>query len=210
MSRVIGYIDGFNLYYGLRDRRWHQFYWIDPHRLIQALLAPTHTLVAVKYFTARVKDDPAKHARQSAYLDAISVHSQAEVILGRYYRKPVRCRNCAAQWTSYEEKMTDSAIASHLVADAFRDQFDTAFLVGGDTDIVPAIKMVRRWFPGKRFTVWFPPARKNQEVERACDDAGDVNGAHLQYALMPDRVEVRPGIFAERPAEWRAPAPPRP
>lgn len=202
MSRVIGYIDGFNLYYGLRDRNWKQFYWIDPYKLIQALLAPDDELVAVKYFTARVYDPADKRARQTAFLDALKASSQAEIVLGKFYRKPKSCRDCGAKWTGHEEKMTDSAIASHLVADAFRDQFDTAFLVGGDTDIVPAIKMVRRWHPRKRLIVWFPPARRNDAVGDDCHDSGSINGDHLKAALMPDRIEVAEGVFVERPASW--------
>lgn len=204
MSRVIGYIDGFNLYYGLRARRWRQFYWIDPYRLIQNLLAPGHTLVGVKYFTARVKGPADKRARQSAFLDAVKAISQAETVFGKYYKKPRWCNSCPATWYGHEEKMTDSAIASNLVADAFLNGFDTAFLVGGDTDIVPAVKMVRRHFPQKRMMVWFPPARRNQEVADTCDDEGSINGLHLGAALMPDQVQVAPGVFVNRPAEWTA------
>ncbi len=205
MSRIIGYIDGFNLYYGLKARNWRQYYWIDPYRLIQALLAPEDRLVAVKYFTARVKGPGDQHKRQGVYLDAVRAASGAEVIHGKFYRKPRRCRCGCCTWTDYEEKMTDSAIASNLIADAFRDQFDTAFLVGGDTDIVPAVKMVRRWHPGKRLMVWFPPARTNQEVELHCHDHGVITGDHLRAALMSERVQVADGVFVQRPAEWSRP-----
>ena len=202
MSKVIGYIDGFNLYYGLRQRSWRQYYWIDPFRLIQSLFAPGHELVAVKYFTARIHGPQDKRDRQTAFLDAIRASSQAEIILGKFYKKPRSCHACGAKWTSSEEKMTDSAIASNLVADAFRDQFDTAFLVGGDTDIVPAVKMVRRWFPEKRLSVWFPPARRNQEVEDNCHDSNSINGSHLGASLLPDEVEVEENVFVRRPVTW--------
>ena len=29
MDRVIVYVDGFNLYYGLRSKGWKRFYWLD-------------------------------------------------------------------------------------------------------------------------------------------------------------------------------------
>ena len=202
MSRVIGYIDGYNLYGGLRQRQWRQFYWIDPYRLIRQLLAPGEDLVGVKYFTARIKGPDDKRARQTAFLDAVRAVSSAEVILGKFYSKVKTCRHCGVSWPSFEEKMTDSAIAANLVADAFRDQFDTAVLVGGDTDIVPAIKMVRRWFPNKRLVVRFPPARRNQEVEAHCHDSGDINGVHLGGALMPDEVTGEGGWVIRRPARW--------
>src|SRR5436190_19969834 len=81
-TRIIGYIDGFNLYYGLRERKWKQYYWIDPYRLIHSLLAPEHQLVGVKYFTARVRGPDDKRDRQSRFLDALGAVSQAEVIHG--------------------------------------------------------------------------------------------------------------------------------
>lgn len=201
MSRIIGYIDGYNLYGGLKQRRWYQYYWLDPHKLIESLAPPSSRVVAVKYFTARVKGPEDKRKRQSAFLDAISATSSAEVILGKFYRRPGHCRSCGAEWESFQEKMTDSAIASHLVADAFRDQFDVAYLVGGDTDIVPAIKMVRRWFPDKRLHVWFPPARTNQEVADHCHDNAQINGEHLRLAQMPDEIPFN-GVIIRKPPDW--------
>ena len=29
MERVSVYVDGFNLYYGLRSRGWRRYYWLD-------------------------------------------------------------------------------------------------------------------------------------------------------------------------------------
>lgn len=201
-QRVIGYVDGFNLYFGIKDRGWNQYLWFDPFELVAQVLRPTQELVAVKYFTARIKLPPGKHARQKAYLDALNAHSSAEVIFGKFYHRTRRCHRCQAEWTHHEEKMTDSAIASHIVADAFLDDFDAAVLVGGDTDILPAIKMVRRHFPAKRLEAWFPPKRKNQAVADRCDDDGNINGVHLAAAQMPETIEVVPGISVTKPATW--------
>ena len=51
--RVAVYIDGFNLFYGLRSKGWRRYYWLDIYRLAQNLLLPGQSLAAVKYFTAR-------------------------------------------------------------------------------------------------------------------------------------------------------------
>lgn len=98
--------------------------------------------------------------------------------------------------------MTDSAIASHLVADAFLSSFDTALLVGGDTDIIPAIKMVRRHFPEKQIEAWFPPRRKNQQVADACNDDASINGLHLERSQLPDQIAQPNGIILQRPESW--------
>ena len=54
LQRVAAYIDGFNLYYGLRSKGWRRYYWLDLHRLVERLLRPGQQLVAVRYFTTRV------------------------------------------------------------------------------------------------------------------------------------------------------------
>ena len=57
MQRVTVYIDGFNLYYGLRDQELETLpYWLDVRRLSENLLRflVNQHLVAVRYFTARV------------------------------------------------------------------------------------------------------------------------------------------------------------
>ena len=33
MNRVIAYIDGYNLYHGLREQNWKRFYWLNLQRL---------------------------------------------------------------------------------------------------------------------------------------------------------------------------------
>ena len=55
MQRMIAYIDGFNLYYGLRAAGWRRYYWLDLRRLAENLLRPGQTLAAVRYFSARVQ-----------------------------------------------------------------------------------------------------------------------------------------------------------
>ena len=53
--RVIVYIDGFNLYYGLvKGTLWK---WLDLVALARSLLRDDMELVGVKYFTSRVRQD---------------------------------------------------------------------------------------------------------------------------------------------------------
>ena len=49
-SRVIAYIDGFNLYHGLRDAGWRWAYWLDMAALAKNLLKPEQTLVFTKLY----------------------------------------------------------------------------------------------------------------------------------------------------------------
>ena len=55
---VICYIDGFNLYHGLRSKGWRKYYWLDLWALAERFLKRGQTLVEVVYCTTLIKDDP--------------------------------------------------------------------------------------------------------------------------------------------------------
>lgn len=42
MNRVIAYIDGFNLYFGLKSKGFKKYYWLDLSALAYILQRPTH------------------------------------------------------------------------------------------------------------------------------------------------------------------------
>lgn len=44
MSRVVAYVDGFNLYFGLRSKGWKKYYWLDLCALATTPLRPGQTL----------------------------------------------------------------------------------------------------------------------------------------------------------------------
>jgi hypothetical protein len=74
MERVIAYIDGFNLYFGMKSKGWKRFYWLDLPELVRQLLKTDQQLVDAKYFTSRISaslSDPDKSKRQNIYLDAL-------------------------------------------------------------------------------------------------------------------------------------------
>ncbi|MCA1704132.1 MAG: NYN domain-containing protein, partial [Actinobacteria bacterium] len=68
MDNVAVYIDGFNLYNGMKAKHGRKFLWLDLEAVSQRLLRPGQRLVAVRYFTASVRNDPPAQARQNAYI----------------------------------------------------------------------------------------------------------------------------------------------
>jgi hypothetical protein len=101
MDRVVAYIDGFNLYFGMKAEHGRKYLWLDLQALVEGLLLPNQGLREVQYFTARVRDDPAGERRQAAYIDALASHCQkVRRIDGRFQEKTRGCKNCGARWTS--------------------------------------------------------------------------------------------------------------
>ena len=58
MERVITYVDGFNLYFGLKSSKWQNLYWLNIQKLAQNLLKPNQKLEFVKYFTSMITSPP--------------------------------------------------------------------------------------------------------------------------------------------------------
>ena len=66
-ERVIVYIDGFNLYFGMREAGFGNCRWLDLKKMVQKLIKPDQSLEDIKYFTSRVSNDPQKQKRQAKY-----------------------------------------------------------------------------------------------------------------------------------------------
>ena len=205
MNRVVGYIDGFNLFFGLRDSGLRRYYWLSPELLIQNLMKPWQTLAGVRYFSARISPspgDPDKHLRQQTYLEAVETLAGVEAIYGHYLSKPKQCRTCGAQWQQAEEKMTDVNIAVRLLADAMDDAFDTAMIVSADSDLVPPVEAVRARFPAKRIIIASPPARHSAKLAAAANVCFTIGRKRLQDSQLPDTITKPDGFVLARPASW--------
>ena len=205
MNRVVGYIDGFNLFFGLRDSGLRRYYWLSPELLIQNLMKPWQTLAGVRYFSARISPspgDPDKHLRQQTYLEAVETLAGVEAIYGHYLSKPKQCRTCGAQWQQAEEKMTDVNIAVRLLADAMDDAFDTAMIVSADSDLVPPVEAVRARFPAKRIIIASPPARHSAKLAAAANVCFTIGRKRLQDSQLPDNITQPDGFVLTRPASW--------
>ena len=206
MQRVIAYIDGFNLYYGLRATGWRRYYWLDLRRLAENLLRPGQTLAAVRYFSARVQQEPAdpdKPSRQQAYLDALETLPDLRVHYGYFLPKRRSCAACGAQWTTYEEKMTDVNIAVELLGDAQDDAFDTAIIVSADSDLAGPMRKIRQRHPRKTVVIAFPPKRRSFRLMEDAAATFPIGRKTLSDSQFPDSVVKADGHAAIRPASWR-------
>jgi uncharacterized LabA/DUF88 family protein len=199
--RVAAYIDGFNLYFGLKTRHGRRYLWLDLQALGLSLMRPGQTLEQITYFTARVRNDPEGRQRQSDYLDALASHSPlVTVVDGRFQEKARHCRNCGAAWTVYEEE-TDVSIAAALIEDAVLDRYDTA-LISADSDLCPAIVTMKRLRPEKRIIAAFPPRRHSADLKRAVDGYLVIGDDKIRKAQLPPEVVNNAGITLCRPKHW--------
>jgi uncharacterized LabA/DUF88 family protein len=202
-SRVTAYIDGFNLYFGLKSKRWERFLWLNVQALAVNLLKPDQTLIATKYFTARVGSPPDKVKRQNTYLEALQTVPNLSILYGKFQLNPFTCRNCQHVHQISNEKMTDVNIAVELMQDAFQDRFDTALLISADSDLVGLVRAVQRLFPQKRVVVACPPGRFSANLCKASSAHFQIGHGAIEKSLFPDTVTTASGFALVRPTSWR-------
>ena len=205
-TRVVTYLDGFNLYFGLKSKNWRRYYWLDVHALGQALLKPGQKLVGTKYFTSRDSStprDPHKAQRQGTYLEALEHHPDVKVTFGHYLPKKRRCHQCGSSWQTFEEKQTDVNIAVSMLADCHADQFDMALLISADSDLTSPIREIHRLFPEKNIIVAFPPGRRSDQLRCEADGCFTIGESKFRHSQLPDPVIKPDGYALKRPTQWR-------
>ncbi len=201
--RLMVYVDGFNLYYGLRSKGWRRFYWLDIWALSENLVRADQRLAGVRYFTARLTGNQQdKRRRQSTYLEALETHRGLKIHFGHFLAKRRKCRNCGMQWTVYEEKMTDVNVAVELLGDAQDDLFDTAIVLSADSDLAGPVEAALERYSDKRVIAVFPPGRRSDRLRRAASASFTVGRKVLKDSQMPDRVAKPDGFVLERPDRW--------
>ncbi|MFN7302633.1 MAG: NYN domain-containing protein [Bacteroidota bacterium] len=201
-ERVMVYVDGFNIYFGMLEAGYSQCKWLNLKSLAESLLKSGQDLMGVKYFTSRVSNNPEKQKRQTSYIEALETVG-VQVFYGHYQRDTLECKRCAHIWPNYNEKMTDVNIATQMIIDAYQDKYDMAMLISGDSDLVPPIRAIHENFKQKRVFVAFPPKRFNNSVALVSKGSLTIGRKKLLDNQFPDELAKRDGYLLRRPVEWR-------
>jgi uncharacterized LabA/DUF88 family protein len=205
--RTVVYIDGFNLYYGaVKGTPWK---WLDLAKLF-GIIRAADDIQCIRYFTAMITG-PTK-PNQEIYLQALATTPLVEVILGNFKKKRVVCKVGACGYAgkkifeTQEEKRTDVNIAVYMLDDAYQDICDKFVLVSGDSDLVPAVRMIRQRFPGKQIIVYVPaqhPARSHAvELRSSAHVNRNLPLNLLKYCQFANPLPDRSGGFLQKPAAW--------
>ncbi len=136
-ERVAIFIDGSNLYYSLKDLGVSK---IDFQKLVQ-VLKKERLLVSVFYYNSSldISIDSKKYWEQQKFFDALRRIPGFNVVLARL-RKHKRDDGTFA----FEVKGDDIYLAVDLVSGAYENLYDTALIISGDEDFVPAIKKAQK------------------------------------------------------------------
>lgn len=225
--RTTYYVDGFNLYH-LRLKPNRRFRWLNLKALADQLSPHPNVVTAVNFYTARVskKIDAQAPARQQVYLRALSTIPEIHVHYGRFLfgeklaklANPLETRPQVYNWNlpaptlvkiiKIEEKGSDVNLASHLLRDAFLNQYDAAVVVSNDTDLVEPIRIVTQEI-GKRVGILAPkrgvrhgPPIPSPSLRQFASFVLYIDDHHLQAAQFPNPLPLPGGGSILKPATW--------
>lgn len=202
MIRASVFVDGFNLYFGLRQWSGREHLWLDLQAMAEDLLKPRQVLVSVVYFTAMVRNDPDGLKRQDLYHQALTSHCpKVRIERGHFQAASRRCASCGARTATYEEKQSDVSLGVELVEGAANRTFDLAIVVSGDADFVPAFRAARRVNSEIRIISVFPPNRVSDALRREADGYFALGKSRIRRNQLPEHVAGPYGPIL-KPAEW--------
>lgn len=200
-KRVNFYIDGFNFYYGLKSKGWRKYYWLDIVKFCESFLKADQRLNAVLYFTA-VPKEIGKKDRQDLFFSANRINSKFKLIFGKYLNKPLWFDG--KKYNTYEEKQTDVNIAVEMLRNVFQKKIEISILVSADSDILPAINLIREIDPRHKIFCYFPPNRFSTDLAQNTDAFLKLSRYEHRFnkALLPEEIKLPNGYVIKRPETW--------
>ena len=174
---------------------------------MERLTSRSETIENIYYFSAYADWLPGPRSRHEQYVAALQAVN-VEVILGNFKRKDRYCKNCRSTSVGHEEKETDVNIALCMLNEAYKDSYDRAYVVSRDSDLKPAIAMVRNEFPHKEILVVAPPHfGHSTDLLSVASGKRKISKTQIEQCLFPEVViDFGGNVAAKRPVEYQPPS----
>ncbi|MBM3134835.1 MAG: NYN domain-containing protein [Chloroflexi bacterium] len=155
-ERVMVFIDGSNFYRCLKS----QFGMANVDFLkLALLLCSNRKLIRIYYYNAvvRQEDGEERYKEQQRFFERLRDVPYLELRLGRLEKRG----------DTVVEKGIDVAIATDMLLRAYSNAYDTAILVSGDADLVPAVEGAKDL--GKHVENAFVYIGHSRHLRQTCD-----------------------------------------
>lgn len=209
MKRTNIYIDGFNFYYG--SLKSSPYKWLDILKFCQNIL-PKNNIHKIKYFTAAVSarpKDPDQPVRQQTYWRALRTLPNLSIIEGSFLSHSVLMPLDPAKsgggkspvWViKTEEKGSDVNLATHLLNDAYRKDFDIAVLITNDSDLVEPVRIVNEQLK-LPVGIINPQKKPSFHLQSKATFVKQVRAWTLSDSQFPESMKDDDGVFT-KPVDW--------
>jgi hypothetical protein len=201
------YVDGFNLYYGaVKDTPYK---WLNIRQMCETAF-PKNEIAEIHYCTAIVKDapwDPEQSTRQQTFIRALE-STDIQVHYGSFLSKVVRMPRAKrlpgqsrfVMVIRTEEKGSDVALGSLLVAHGYQGRYEAAIVVSNDSDLVLPIRIVRQEL-GLPVGLLNPHKRFSVELSQAASFRRPIREGLLKVSQFPKTVIDAHGTIT-KPDRW--------
>lgn len=202
------YVDGPNVYYGCLNGT--RYKWLDLASLCRYLL-PKDSIQRIRYFTAIVHafpHDPDAPTRQAAYLRALATIPNLTIHYGHFLstRRTMVLASSKSnppekvEVIKTEEKGSDVNLATHLLLDGFRRDYECAVVVSNDSDLLEPIRVVRCEL-GLPVGLINPHRHPSAALVPQATFIKQVRPGLLAKCRFPDTLTDASGVF-HRPLAW--------
>lgn len=227
-KRSAFFIDGLNLYFGVRRLYKPHLMWLDLHKLAGMFTGQQEDLKYINYFTSKVHFIKSAEKNQAMYLNALN-ETDVTVIYGKFSKRRhhcnrpecskahnfVHCLDCQKILLRREEKQSDVALAVSVMYGALKDEYDKAYIISGDSDMVPLLESLSKM--KKEAVLLYPPKREAKDLKkkRAYITALPLHSGRISSCRLPEVIKRSPnkktgkiGKDIECPADWVLPPKP--
>lgn len=157
MERVMIFIDGMNLYHGLKDHdigtniNFHKF---------SSKLAEGRKLIRTYYYNAPYDQqaEPERYRDQQRFFQSLHHTPYLTLKFGRLVPRA----------GTYIQKGVDTRLSTDMLTNAFMDNYDVAILVSGDGDFEPVVEGVKE--AGKNIIIATFDVGQSYALFKAADD----------------------------------------
>lgn len=201
------YIDGYNLYYSLRNNAMYNLLWLDIEKFCSKFLITNQELNRIYFFTSTWQEKPESEKRANNYYSAIKAVSgeKFKVIKGKFSQKEHKCMNCNYEKAFVEEKWTDVNVSVKMLMGAFKQEYDIAYLISADSDYVPLVETLVGELD-KDIRVLFPPNLYSEDLKKRARESKDISPNWFRECQLPEVVKAYDKEF-RKPDEWSMPFP---
>ncbi len=155
------FIDGSNFYHGLKKNIGENIA-IDYSKLAKSI-AGGRNFIRTYYYNAPLDQgmDPEKYRKQQQFFEKLRNTPNFNLILVRMQKRTVDGK------TIYAIKGDDIHLATDMIVLASKNAYDTAALVSGDGDFVPAVRAVQEM--GKKVENYYFKSGHSWHLRQTCD-----------------------------------------
>lgn len=202
------YVDGFNLYYGCV--RGTPYRWLNLSKLC-TLLLPGHCINRIRYFTSLITPEanrPERLQNQLTYIRALQTIPNLSVHYGQFLTHPVS-RPLAhpsidgptmAEVLDTKEKGSDVNLATYLLLDGFKKEYQIAAVISSDSDLVEPINLVSKEL-GLAIGVLHPHRRHSIELSGIAKFYRPIRERAIRASQFPPILTDAAGTIT-KPATW--------